>query len=1487
KGPEYVSYSHLSDLPACSFDFGNDGYAASCNYGGELLQMTAPSDVHGLVFARGEFEYSLYLALARGQKEKGGKSAFGLKIALVDELARDKEGPRFRPCCMVERGCFNYRWPFNEFCLHIDQKRPGFLPPASTRIGSDPTAPTTIGAASLPVGTCSLLSFVKDGVLFQVMRLNSGCQPGMSRTAELLLTVEPPMRLQSFRRLNDPDSKATEVGLKRCSKHDACVAGLLPLATKEGLKSDMHWQAHLYKLEEDTLQATEIDLKPLDNDKAKKDHCFKTKDDFDSLPRFQADLALLDTTSPHVFVAAFHLFEVKDGKIVVPFNSSQVSHAVISKFVRNGEDEAPGTASLWQTTFNNRQDKMDCVSELCEGNVVGRCLEKILRVDLVPAKIPRRGSIGSMHHFTLVSNMFLKANVDLKSLFWKVRFLVKVDHLLCKTVNDTCQATGFQCQDVYDLPMSEARSAESFYRGTDKDVKTAEATIKRIRYVLGEIAAYIVRALLMPAPSPVLLPEHHRGDPSHYYAMITLCYLVRNYPQAKWAWHDDLNDKDEAQDRNGTKQETEKGRGWSFGILGSRLPKRRDNALLCNNHAITKVKYSMLEWLHYESIFYLQSTHPGTVRIIPPQGEVSVSMLAQARLAAKTELVRRIASVHVDSYRADDEIADRLGFLAGELLGSQHETSRQVAQRITKRVEQREYTRQIGLCHPSRVTGGADDGPWETHALCHHSRLVVARRRLCAAATYEAREEAEMEVEHYRKMFYPFLTSEASLTPCWERNNSSARRGFLRSEATAVLASTIIDIFEKDVEYYEHEHHERHDPPPFDTQPNITVDGASEAGGDHPIHHESVSVAGDVRSTVHSRRGDASSMRHLRRTGQRATKEGILVQQLETLEKLANARGLERQINYLEFRPPCRYHPAEFFNSLDDTPELYNDDAIASRESSIPLVIREALAPRASPVTPGAYMSSDRVVLASDDLTATLAGREETTTRLRELVAGRGEGATSDDNDLRHLDASKAAELLRQLTVIDLATPDPLPTSKPKPIRGTDIVGVVSDSLIDQEVRHRFLLASSQYELPVGLLRLLVYVLHPEVIECFKNHKLRVSRFGLSMRPETLVLHVTLRSWCFRPVSKRRTDNTMEYLPWTATKEDDKIRLPANLLRHAHNLKRYPRDMQLHISSVGMSTNSFGDFSKCSIITSHLPQSQVDDRLGPVAQQIWDSFTHQPQAGRFLVFSLVLGTLAQAMVTHYTNIVDDFLIQTQLEEDKLPSYLQDPESLQNRDADAELRLSLWAIEALAKLSNTVSTNVTTLYEALSAITSSCQIESPFSTSGTFNTNAAGGSKLRTPELETAIHSYLAPLERAYSDLTALQTRLSRKVDLSTRYSNSLSAILALRASRDSYKQNNTIQKLTYITIGCLPIGLTAAIFAVPTEQDVINEGTGKLWFIGTVLISFVVIFAVAYWLDWLLGGLRRARDDPRGTLASIVKRKGGNSVATGTTFWEP
>ncbi|KAH7303391.1 hypothetical protein B0I35DRAFT_179553 [Stachybotrys elegans] len=86
----YVSYSHLSEHTTSSFDFGYDGYAAACNFGGELLQMTAPSKKYGIIFARGDLEYSLYLALGRGQRERGGKATFGLKLPSTEDILPQK-----------------------------------------------------------------------------------------------------------------------------------------------------------------------------------------------------------------------------------------------------------------------------------------------------------------------------------------------------------------------------------------------------------------------------------------------------------------------------------------------------------------------------------------------------------------------------------------------------------------------------------------------------------------------------------------------------------------------------------------------------------------------------------------------------------------------------------------------------------------------------------------------------------------------------------------------------------------------------------------------------------------------------------------------------------------------------------------------------------------------------------------------------------------------------------------------------------------------------------------------------------------------------------------------------------------------------------------------------------------------------------------------------------------------------------------------------
>ncbi len=59
---------------------------------------------------------------------------------------------------------------------------------------------------------------------------------------------------------------------------------------------------------------------------------------------------------------------------------------------------------------------------------------------------------------------------------------------------------------------------------------------------------------------------------------------------------------------------------------------------------------------------------------------------------------------------------------------------------------------------------------------------------------WHATQRREEEVRSTRTRCYRFLNSEATLVSCWERSHLKMRTGWLRSEATAVLGSTLLDI---------------------------------------------------------------------------------------------------------------------------------------------------------------------------------------------------------------------------------------------------------------------------------------------------------------------------------------------------------------------------------------------------------------------------------------------------------------------------------------------------------------------------------------------------------------------------------------------------------------------------------------------------------------------------------------------------------------------
>jgi hypothetical protein len=108
----------------------------------------------------------------------------------------------------------------------------------------------------------------------------------------------------------------------------------------------------------------------------------------------------------------------------------------------------------------------------------------------------------------------------------------------------------------------------------------------------------------------------------------------------------------------------------------------------------------------------------------------------------------------------------------------------------------------------------------------------------------------------------------------------------------------------------------------------------------------------------------------------------------------------------------------------------------------------------------------------------------------------------------------------------------------------------------------------------------------------------------------------------------------------TDTPDDDPITLPTNL-EDVWKIKSIDRNLKfvLDISSIVISTNAFGDFSKCTVISELINEKDMN-KIVEGAQMIWTGFIHQPQTARCLVFFLVLGKMCQQISEHYTRAVN-------------------------------------------------------------------------------------------------------------------------------------------------------------------------------------------------------------------------------------------------------
>jgi hypothetical protein len=474
---------------------------------------------------------------------------------------------------------------------------------------------------------------------------------------------------------------------------------------------------------------------------------------------------------------------------------------------------------------------------------------------------------------------------------------------------------------------SKGKKAESHIRKPDESSTRSEREkaksieefqMKRIQTKIENVIRYLVKALLersLVGKNLKVMPERKvPGESNYYYVMMTIWYVWKYF-------------NEHFRDAPGWKLE------WinQTGLLN--LEKKNPvlyaaKRLPPDNWAFAKAdreKVALLQWYHYGSL--LKLCKDGVLSESWLQSDLDDFEQKVARLAKAAKMTSSAKLSSREPYVAADEIFDRLSFVLDELGLEDLESNRVgiIESLAMTRVKKRDFTRTL---NPGWLPNDAEEstsGPWEIHALCHHSRLVVLTKEENSKRDWGTEEHTKAEAESFRQKICTFLNAEGTLITSWERAHAKVRKAWLRSEATAVVASTLIIILEKKIRA---ESSDSSVPVGNTSSEQIQTEQAELAS--LPSEQSLVRISDAVKAHNDQVGRDQKKLLlgflHL---------ESLMKGQLEAFERFTNESGLLPPIEWMSFRPERKYHPVSFFNSLEDTPDLYNAEMLG--RATVPL----------------------------------------------------------------------------------------------------------------------------------------------------------------------------------------------------------------------------------------------------------------------------------------------------------------------------------------------------------------------------------------------------------------------------------------------------------------------------------------------------------------------------------------------------------------------
>ena len=318
-----------------------------------MCQLTVPSEAHGVITARRKPEHSLSSLIASTQRYASNQTTFGLKLVSISKPGVSSK-PEVERGPLIERGSFNYRWPFHEYALRQSDSQ-------------------------FEAGTYALFSFIREGALYQVMRLERDC-----RRACIAFDFPATSKIR------------LEFGVPEC---------FTAFPGREEVSAHVKFEAHIYLIGTGEPELIKKIPEPHDPDNPSKASS-TLNEAFD----VNIDRSGSKTGSDSViFLLAMRAYEPGADKASL----ERLTSEDIFDWVGADPLSSWATGAMWETIFFRREDETNCVSELSEVNLVARCLQRVLHVDLVPQGLKVE---GKKRPLALLSNIILGAELDMQAL---------------------------------------------------------------------------------------------------------------------------------------------------------------------------------------------------------------------------------------------------------------------------------------------------------------------------------------------------------------------------------------------------------------------------------------------------------------------------------------------------------------------------------------------------------------------------------------------------------------------------------------------------------------------------------------------------------------------------------------------------------------------------------------------------------------------------------------------------------------------------------------------------------------------------------------------------------------------------------------------------------------------------------------------------------------------------------------------------------------